>query len=424
MKIDLAYGNERAFLMVPSGVTVDYITPREIAGFDDIGEAVSRAWAQPVESAPLASMIGATTTVLIVVADLTRSGGTKEVLPALVDHLLALGVRREDIRILVARGTHRRLSKEEKQFFKCGNLAGIPVEEHDCDDGAKMSALLLTRRGTPVRVNRLLKEADRVILLSPVSFHYFAGFGGGRKLVLPGSADRTSILANHRLSLLKTRPVQLHPACRSGNLEGNPVHEDMVEALVALKNVSAMNFFCDTSGRTVYLNAGDPVQSHQETCDVYRSVHTVPVAEPYQLLVASCGGHPYDINFLQAHKALRHASGAAVEGASLLFYAKCPEGVGSESFSRALASPRREFLETAYEQYYLNNQTGVSMIGLTGSHEVAMVTDLDDKTLADAKIERCANAEAFIARALEKHDANRLAVILHGSQVLPLAKRE
>jgi nickel-dependent lactate racemase len=430
MRIELAHGNATGAVIVPAGVVVDYITPREITAMDDTGGAVARAFSQPIDALPLADLVqrdrgrGAETDVLLIVSDLTRSGAGKEILPLVVAYLESLEVALSNIRILVARGTHRKLTKEEKQYFKSDTLRSVQVEEHDCDDASKMSALLLTKRGTPVRVNRLVKSAGVVILISSVSFHYFAGFGGGRKLVLPGSADRAAILANHRLSLEDVHPVRIHPECRSGNLDGNPVSDDMDEALAALKNVYALNFFGDTTGRIVYLNAGDPVQSHLEACEVYRGVNRVPAGKSYEIAIAGCGGYPYDINLVQAHKALKHAAEAVAPGGTILFYAECAEGVGSESLSHALAQPRDEFFDTAYRDYGLNNQTAISLLTLTERYRVVMVTDLDEETLVRAGIERCSNAEACLAGALESYGAERVAVIPYGSQTLPFNKEE
>lgn len=428
MRIDLAYGDEQTTVIVPTGVRADYITPKQITGYDDLGGALERALSQSIDAPPLADLVrknaGSGAGVLMVISDLTRSGGTKEILPLLVEYLESIGVARTDMRFLVARGTHRQLTKEEKQYFKSEALRGIRVGEHDCDDSSQMSALLLTKRGTPVRVNRLLKEAGLVILISPVSFHYFAGFGGGRKLILPGSSDRAAILANHRLSLQDTRPVELHPACRPGNLDGNPVSGDMDEALAALKNVYAVNFFGDTTGRTVYLNAGDPVQSHLDACEVYQGVHRVPIEAPYDVAIVGCGGYPYDINLLQAHKALKHVtSGAMNPGGSILFYARCSEGVGSESLSRAMARPRDKFFDTAWEKYDLNNQTGVSLLTITDQFHVVLETGLEDGTLEGASFIRCTNAEACLAEALDTHEASRVAVVPYGSQTLPFVQR-
>lgn len=430
MRVEFAYGNTHAAVAVPTGVGVDYVTPKEISSYDDLAEAVARAFSRPVDAPPLAEWTArhqrrsTDQGVLLVVSDLTRSGGTKEILPITVKYLETIGVDRSRVRVLVARGTHRKLTKEEKQYFKTDELRGVRVEEHDCDDGSKMSALLLTKRGTPVRVNRLIKEAGLVLLISPVSFHYFAGFGGGRKLVLPGSVDRAAILANHRLSLQDTRPVELHPECRPGNMDDNPVSDDMGEALAALKNVYALNFFCGTNGSTVYINAGDPVQSHAEACEVYRGVHRVAVDAPYDIAIVGCGGHPYDINLLQAHKALKHASSGALNpDGTIIFYAQCGEGVGSESLSHALEQSRRQFFDTAWRDYDLNNQAGISLLTITDRYRVVMVTDLDDAILERASVLRCSNAEARLAEALDAHGTDRVAVIPYGSQTLPFVQR-
>lgn len=425
MRIEFAYGNEQSAVICPAGVAVDYITPREITAVDDTAAAVGRAFSRSVEAQPLTDLVqrdrggGGDPNVLLVVSDLTRRAGTTEILPLVVNYLDSLGVAPSDVRILVARGAHRKLTKEEKQYFKTDALRAIQVDEHDCDDGSKMSALLLTKRGTPVRVNRLVKSAGLIILISPVSFHYFAGFGGGRKLILPGSADRAAILANHRLSLVDEQPVRIHPECRTGNVDGNPVSDDMDEALAALNNVYALNFFGDSKGKVVYVNAGDPAQSHLEACEVYYGVHRVPVGSPYDIAMVSCGGHPNDMNLVQAHKALKYAAEAVAPGGTILFYAECAEGVGSESLSRALSGNRNDFFKSAYRDYDLNNQTGVSLLTLTERYRVVMVTELDDETLSNAGIERCSNSEASLAGALESYGAERVAVIPYASQTLP-----
>jgi nickel-dependent lactate racemase len=427
MKIDIAYGEDQVSLMIPPGQTVDFLTPKEITAHEDLDAAVDRALSHPEEAPPLAdviaSSVGPDQTVLLVVSDLTRSGGTKEVLPVLTARLEATGIARARLRILIARGTHRKLTKEEKRYFKSDHFVGIQVDEHDCDDNASMAALVLTKRGTPVRVSRLIRDAGMVILVSPVSFHYFAGFGGGRKLVLPGSADRAAILANHRLSLLEAKPVRLHPGCLPGNMEDNPVSDDMGEALAALTNVYGVNFFGDKYGNTVFVNSGDPVIAHEKACELYRELHTVPVDAGYDVAIVGCGGFPSDINLLQAHKALRYGAAAVNPGGSILFFARCREGVGSDSFAAALAAPGDRFFEKAREEYDLNNQTGVSFKGLAGRYSIDMVTDLPDETLADAGVRRCPNTEACLAAALERHKTERIVVIPYGSQTLPQVKR-
>ena len=202
MEISLPYGKGSKVMRTPPEVQVEFLAPRERDPIGNLEQAFADACGSPVGAPPLGETVGPGVRVAILVSDLTRSKGTEALLPICVEALRAGGVQRHSIKVLVARGTHRRLSKKEKEIFKNVTSGGVKFEEHDCDNPDKLSALMLTTRGTPVRINRVIRESDVVILLSPVSFHYFAGFGGGRKLILPGAADRAAILANHRLSLV------------------------------------------------------------------------------------------------------------------------------------------------------------------------------------------------------------------------------
>lgn len=424
MKIELPYGDGVESLVVPPTVGVDYIAPRETPPIEDPAAALSLACDDALDSEPLRERVRPGRRVVIVVSDLTRDRGTQTLLPELVELVLGYGVTAPDVRVLVARGTHRHLSREEKKFFKRDVFKDIAIEEHDCDAGERLSALVLTRRGTPVRVNRALRDADLIILLSPVSFHYFAGFGGGRKLIMPGCADRSSILVNHRLSLVDEHPVRLHPSCRPGNIDGNPVHEDMLEAASALDGVFTVNFFSDTSGNIAYINAGSLLHAHTLACEAYAERHCARLSSRVAVLILSAGGAPYDMNMVQAHKALFHGAQAVVPGGAILYYAACPEGIGSQSLEAGLTEPHDGFLDRAYNDYALNNQTAVSLLALTSKFQVGIVTTLDDDVLANANLRRCRNAEAFLAETLDEAGIDRIAVIRHGSLTLPVIRED
>lgn len=419
MEIRLPYGKTERALRIPDGVRVDFLGPGEPPPIDDLPEAFARACRSPIGGPPLEELAKAAADAVILISDLTRSKGAEVVLPLCISHLENLGIPAASIRILVARGTHRKLSKTEKAFFRKGPLAGIALEEHDCDDPERLSALVLTKRGTPVRVNLALKDAGVVIVLAPVSFHYFAGFGGGRKLILPGCADRQAILANHRLSLVDGRTVKLHPSCRAGLLEGNPVHEDMCEAVSALKRVFSVNFFADRSGNIVFLNAGEILRSHAEACAAYRGAHARALAQLYPVVVLSAGGHPFDVNFLQSHKPLRHASPAVSKGGAILYFAECEEGVGSAPLEAALRREKADFLKHAYKQYDLNNQTAVSLADLSSRFEIGVVSKVNPEVLAACGLKPCADPEAFLADVIGRRRASAIAVIEEGHNFLP-----
>jgi len=419
MELKLPYGKGERIVRIPEGVRVDFLRSRERGSLEDLPVAFAGACRETVGGASLDEMAAAAGDVVILVSDLTRSRGAEVILPLCIAYLDGIGVHPSSIKILVARGTHRKLTKTEKAFFRKGPLAGMVLEEHDCDDPEKLSALVLTRRGTPVRVNIALRDAGLIVVLAPISFHYFAGFGGGRKLVLPGCADRQAILANHRLSLVDGRPVKLHPSCLPGVLEGNPVHEDMCETASALHRVFAVNFFADRAGDIVFLNAGDLLKSHLEACEAYRDAHVCPLREQYDVVVLSAGGHPYDINFLQSHKPLRHAAGAVKKGGTVLYFAECEEGVGSSYLEAALKRKKEEFLKTAYKRYDLNNQTLVSLYDLGKNYEVGVVTSMTTDVLFSCGMKPCVDAESFLAETLERHGADKIAAIEEGHNLLP-----
>jgi nickel-dependent lactate racemase len=192
----------------------------------------------------------------------------------------------------------------------------------------------------------------------------------------------------------------------------------MCETLGALKRVFGINFFADRTGDIAFLNAGDPIQSHVEACEAYRDAHTCTIEDPYSVVVLSAGGYPRDMNFLQSHKALRHAAAAVKSGGSVLYYAECEEGIGSESLGKALSLKKKDFLSTAFKDYDLNNQTAVSLHGLSERFEIGMVSAMNVDTLLSCGIKPCVNAEAFLAEALDKHNTDKIAVILDGGDLL------
>ncbi len=418
MFVDLPYGEEQISVRIPDGIQVDYLLPKTINPINNPEDAFHNACANAIESPPLDTCIAKTQNVLVLVSDLTRGGGTKQILPMCIRYLKTIGLPADKIKVLIARGTHRKLTKEEKQYFKTEVFTGITIEEHDCDNSSDMCALILTSRGTPVRVNRAIKDANLVLLVAPVSFHYFAGFGGGRKLVLPGCADRASILANHRLSLLDSSPVKLNPLCKSASLEKNPVHEDMCEALDALSGVLAINFFCNLEGEVAFINAGTPVRSHVMACEIYASKHVCTIEAPYDVVVLSPGGFPYDINLLQSHKSLKHVSNAVAEEGSVLFVAECREGVGSKGLESAFDKPQKEFLKTAYKEYEANYQTAVSMHGLMKKFGIGMVTALDTETVEKFNMTPCENIEVFLAGTLDRAGTSKIGVVPYGNSTL------
>jgi nickel-dependent lactate racemase len=235
-----------------------------------------------------------------------------------------------------------------------------------------------TSLGTPVELNRTLKDYSLVIITGAVGFHYFAGFTGGRKSICPGLASVRTIEATHMLAL-DFETGGRRSGVDAGELSGNLVHEecDRIAAMIA----PAFNITTevDVDGRAIRLYAGDWRSSHEAACREYLLTHSRAIERQRQLVIVSCGGFPYDINLIQAHKALDMAARACCEGGTIVLVAECTDGLGrpdflkwfSEKDSRALATRLRE-------SYEVNGQTAWALLNKTESYRVHLVSQLPE----------------------------------------------
>jgi nickel-dependent lactate racemase len=261
-------------------------------------------------------------------------------------------------------------------------------------------------------------DSGLVIALGTISFHYFAGFGGGRKLILPGVAGERTILANHRLSLQGDEIDTLSEGCRPGNLENNPVHDDMLEGAKLLAGkLFAVNVVPGEGGGIAYLNSGGIELSHTEACARYSEYYTIPLERSYGAVIVSAGGTPRDMNLLQGHKALRNASYALSEGGVMLAALSCAGGVGSESYAAAFEDGRSGMAARLRKGYTLNAQTAVSTYDLTERYSIYLRTMMQDEEITLFGL--CPWKEDYTAYLLEGIPDEDILVIVNASSFLP-----
>ncbi|HJV36344.1 nickel-dependent lactate racemase, partial [Geomonas sp.] len=300
--------------------------------------------------------------VVIVTSDVTRPTGSEVYLPLLVKKLNAAGVADRDVTIVVALGIHRKQTEAEHKKIVGGLYGRIKVVDHDCDDPGALVYLGDTARGIPVEINRKVAEADRLILTGSVTFHYFAGFGGGRKSLLPGVSSRRSCMASHFAVLNKEQGSGRHPKAVTGNLEGNPVHEAMVEACSMRPPDFILNTVLTPEKRIMAAFAGDWLSAHLEGCRFYAETFSYPIEEQSDLVVVSCGGFPKDINLIQAHKSMEYASRALKPGGVMILLAECRDGYGHATFFNWFRYATCAELESALrKRYEINGQTAWSV---------------------------------------------------------------
>jgi len=323
------------------------------------------------EACALAKEAGADGRILIVVPDRTRAFPLARVLPSLVEALLARGAAPERVTIVLASGTHVAADADLDPSHLGRLPLGVRVVRHDPD--GPMARCGVTPAGTPVEVHPALLEADRVLALGGTAFHYFAGFGGGGKMLFPGLGARAAVAANHRRSLAPWPPGGLAEGVEPGRLDGNPVAMDLRDVHALLPPARHLTVWGSDGGFCG--ERWTEVEAFARLCDRYARGRRVGAPHAAEVVIASCGGHPKDLDVVQAHKALFHAARYARDGAQLVLFAACAEGIGSPTLARWLARPDRAALESeARSAYDLNAQTAISLAAIAARVRVTWVS--------------------------------------------------
>lgn len=341
----------------------------------EIGEKL----ANPIDSKPLEEIIGVGETVLIVVPDATRKAASGQIVNLLVRRLIANGTMPFAITIIFANGIHRAVTEDEKQEILTPFIAQrVKTLNHSSRDLMQFVRLGETSGGIPVELNRALTEHDHTIIIGAINFHYFAGFTGGRKLICPGLASSRTISETHRLAFdceTKSRRAGVD----TGVLDGNAVHEAFVEAAGKLPPSFSINTFVSEADEAIDLFCGDWVSAHRTACEVYASQHTIEIAEKRGLVIVSCGGFPFDLNMIQAHKALDAAARACKDGGAIIFLAECSDGLGRRDFLNWFEAESSDKLaENLCKSYQVNGQTAWNLLRVAERFDVRIITSLPE----------------------------------------------
>lgn len=269
--------------------------------------------------------------VAIAINDKTRPVPHKYLLPPLLARLEALGLAPADITLVIATGTHAPMPAAEFGLVVPPEILGrYPIISHDCD-AADLVSLGKTRRGVEVQANRRFMEADLRIVVGNIEPHQFMGWSGGVKSAAVGVGGRATINANHAL--------MTEPGAELGHYDDNPARQE-VEEIGQMMGVNfALNAILNDHKEIVHALAGDPVSVMRQGIPLARSIFQVAVAEPFDLLIVSPGGHPKDLNIYQAQKALGHATLAMRPGGTVIWVAACPDGTGSRGYEEFMADP-------------------------------------------------------------------------------------
>ena len=415
-EIQLGYGrssltfsfDQKRFQILTANTTAE-----QLLSDVEIGEALSN----PIQSPQLEDLISAGDSVLILVSDATRATASGQILNLLVRRLIQNGVSPADLAIIFATGIHRPVSPDEKIELLTPFIAQrVTTLDHDARDARQMISLATTARGTPVEVNRALKDFSHVITTGGIAFHYFAGFTGGRKSICPGLASAQTIEATHMLAM-DFETGGRRTGVGTGLLEGNAVHEECEHIAAQIAPCFSINTIVDERGRAVRVFAGDWRAAHRQGCEEYLSSHAVEIDAKRPLVIVSCGGYPYDINLIQAHKSLEMASHACSDGGAIVLLAECVDGLGRPDFLKWFEErDSRALEERLRNSYEVNGQTAWSLLTKAERYQVYLVSELPE---ADVQRLRMIPAGS-LSEALDRIDGNHPGFIMpQGARFLP-----
>ncbi|HEY0323260.1 MAG TPA: nickel-dependent lactate racemase [Pyrinomonadaceae bacterium] len=376
----------------------------------------------PVDSPPLEEIVSAGDSVLIVVSDATRATASAQVVNLLVRRLIESGISPQDIRIIFATGIHRAVTAAEKlELLTPFIVQRIMTLDHDAYDEKAHASMGVTERGTPIEVNRALMEHTHVILTGAIGFHYFAGFTGGRKSVCPGLASARTVEATHMLALDFERGGRRR-GVGTGLLEGNAVHEECERIAEIVKPAFLVNTVVDEEGRAVRVYAGDWRAAHHLACTDYLENHSVEVDSKRDVVIVSAGGSPWDINLIQAHKALDMASHACREGGQIILLAECVDGFGRADFLKWFEADDSRALENRLRHAYeVNGQTAWSLLVKAERFRVHLVSSLADE---DVRRMRMTPARSLYEALAEVKGEATGYIMPRGASLLPRAIRQ
>lgn len=385
--IDLKYGLETVLLTYDAARFDVLTTPAAGSPLSDaeINDRLNR----PVGSPPLEDLIAPGETVLLVVPDATRQTAAGQIVNLLVRRLIANGTAPHEITIIFATGIHRRVTDEEKAAILTPFIfQRIKTLDHDPRDLMQLVRLGDTSGGISVELNRAFVETDHVVLIGGVTFHYFAGFTGGRKLVCPGLASTRTISETHKLAF-DCSTMSRRDGVGTAQLDGNAVHEAFVEAAEMARPRFAINTVVNDAGEATDVFCGDWIESHRAACDAFAATHSAMIREKCDLVIVSCGGSPYDINMIQAHKALEAASHACTDGGTIILLAECPDGMGRDDMLRWFdAADSHELAARLCERYQVNGQTAWSLLQKAERFDIRVITSLSGEVTSKMRLKR------------------------------------
>ena len=378
----------------------------------DEQNTIKNALENPIGSAKLRDIVKPGEKIVIVTSDISRPMPSYKVLPAVLDELKAAGVKNEDVSIVLALGSHRGHTDEEKKKL-CGEK--VYSEYRILDSNGEMVHLGTTANGTPVDIYKPVADADRRILMGNIEYHYFAGYSGGMKAIMPGVSTREAIQKNH------SRMVD--PAASTGKIDGNPVRQDIDSVREFVPIDFIVNVVLDEHKQIRYCVAGDVIEAHRAGCKLLDTMYSLPIPKKPEIVIVSAGGYPKDMNLYQAQKALDNAGKAVMDGGAIVWIASAVEGLGEKHFEEWMLShdDPLDMIPHIEREFVLGGHKAAAIAMVMKRAKIYLYTDLDKEFTEKLHFNYVADLQQTIDDLLAQYGEKASVLLMpYGGSTLPV----
>jgi len=423
MKVHLAYGRNGLDVELPDGRTT-VIEPTHVAGLPNERAAFFVALAKPIGAEPLARTIRASDRICVVHSDITRATPNERIIPWLLEALEKAGAKRENIILLNGLGTHRPQTREElEQMLTPQVVANYRTINHEPLNPSALVKMGVTRRGGDVLLNRHLVEADVRIITGFIEPHFFAGFSGGPKGIMPGVAAQETVVRNHDASMIG------HPGATWGVTFGNPLWEEMLEcAQMVNKRLFLINVTLNEKSEITEVFAGDLVEAHRKGCAFVKQTAMQTVDEPFEVVVTTNSGYPLDQNLYQAVKGISAAARIVRKGGAIVVACECSDPKARTGPCFDLLQKRKstdellDLIQSPGFRYPEQWQVQIQAL-IQKKASVFVYSSLPPEFVRRAHLIPCSDVVSTVRELLSRHPDDgarpRLAVIPQGPQTIP-----
>jgi nickel-dependent lactate racemase len=415
MKVDVPYGRGTIQIEIPEKNLAAIVKPNDVE-IQDEESTIINAVENPINSKSFTDFLSDANDLLVIVNDGTRPTPTAKVLDIIHGKF-----HQKDVKFIVATGVHRAPTEEELKFIFGKHLQFIrdKIHIHDAKSEEDMVYIGKSKNGTEMFVNKLGVEAHKIVIISSVEPHYFAGYTGGRKSFLPGIASYKTIEQNHKFAMrAESRPLIL---------EGNPVNEDMEDAILTItdKEIFSIMTVLDRNQNIYAASAGHIKDSFHAAISKANEVFAVPISEKADIVV-TVAPFPMDIDLYQSQKAIENAKVALKEGGIMILVSKCRDGIGDKAFFDLLASSSdaKEVLTTIEMGYKLGYHKAARIVEAANKGEIWVVSDIESESVKKAFMNPYPTVQEAVDSAIaQKGEDSKVLFLMDGSITVPLITR-